>query len=101
MTGPHHPPERSAPTAAAWPAGLVAAYEERWLPLTRLAYLLTGNRAVAEELVQDVFVRARPAWDRIDQPAGYLRTAVSTPPATGDGAPRWPTATCPAPSNTP
>lgn len=62
--------------ASAWPPGLVAAYEEHWSSLTRVAYLLTGDRAVAEELVQDAFVAARLRWDRIDNPGGYLRTSV-------------------------
>lgn len=67
------------PTAArdtTWPDELVALYEERWLPLTRTAYLLTGDRAAAEEIVQDAFLRVRPAWDSIEHPVAYLRTAV-------------------------
>ncbi|NLD78632.1 MAG: sigma-70 family RNA polymerase sigma factor [Acidimicrobiales bacterium] len=71
------PPERRRePSTATWPQDLVDAYEEQWLSLTRLAYLMTGNRAVAEELVQDVFLAARPAWGQIDNPAGYLRASV-------------------------
>lgn len=62
--------------ATAWPDDLVDAYRAQWLELTRLAYLLTRNQAVAEELVQDAFVAARKRWDRIDNPGGYLRTSV-------------------------
>lgn len=64
------------PDPETWPASLVATYQEQWLSLTRVAYLLTGDRSVAEELVQDAFVAARSRWDRIDNPGGYLRTSV-------------------------
>jgi RNA polymerase sigma factor (sigma-70 family) len=60
----------------AWPSSLVDRYRDEWVGLARLAFLLTGNRAVAEELVQDAFVAARTRWDRIDNPSGYLRTSV-------------------------
>jgi RNA polymerase sigma factor (sigma-70 family) len=63
-------------TPAMWPPSLVDRYREEWVELARLAYLLTGSRAVAEELVQDVFVAARRRWGRIDNPGGYLRTSV-------------------------
>lgn len=70
--GPTGPPEPTSP----WPADLVDAYEENWLALTRLAYLMTGDRSVAEELVQEVFLAARPRWHRITNPGGYLRASV-------------------------
>jgi RNA polymerase sigma-70 factor (sigma-E family) len=44
--------------------------------LRRVAYLMTGQRAVAEELVQDAFVRLHQRWDRVDVPAAYLRTTL-------------------------
>lgn len=70
------PVSTEAPAPASWPPSLLERYQEDWEGLTRLAYLLTGNRAVAEELVQDVFVAARARWDRIDNPGGYLRTSL-------------------------
>jgi RNA polymerase sigma-70 factor (sigma-E family) len=43
--------------------------------------LLTGDRAEAEDLAQDAFVRVWSAWDRVgamDDPTGYLyRTAMN------------------------
>ena len=68
--------ETNDTTPTGWPTSLVEAYHEHWLGLTRLAYLLTRDRAVAEELVQEVFVAARRRWAQIDNPAGYLRTSV-------------------------
>ena len=56
--------------------GFVALYRERYGPMVRLAYLLTGSQAIAEELVQDAFVSVHRSWDRADAPAAYLRTAV-------------------------
>jgi RNA polymerase sigma-70 factor (sigma-E family) len=56
---------------------LAALYRERYAPMVRLAHLLTGSNAVAEELVQDAFVRVGRRWDSITgEPAPYLRTAV-------------------------
>ena len=56
--------------------GFVALYRERYAPMVRLAYLLTGSEAIAEELVQDAFVSVHRAWDRADSPSAYLRAAV-------------------------
>ena len=69
------PPSTTTP-AVGWPPGLVDAYEAHWLGLVRVAYLITGDRAVAEELVQDAFVAVRARWEGIDNPPGYLRTVV-------------------------
>ena len=46
--------------------------------LVRLAYLLCGNEAEAEDIVGDVFARAWPRLSRgmVDEPAAYLRRSV-------------------------
>lgn len=47
--------------------------------LLRLALVLTGNRADAEDVVQDALSRALPRWDRIravDDPDAYVRRMV-------------------------
>ena len=54
----------------------VTLYRERYAPMVRLAYLLTGIQAIAEELVQDAFVSVHGAWARAESPSAYLRTAV-------------------------
>ena len=46
------------------------------VPMARLAYVLTGRAAIADEVVQDAFLRVHSNWTRIDNPVGYLRTAV-------------------------
>lgn len=63
-------------TGPAWDEGLLALYRERYEPMVRLAYLLTGDRSVAEELVQDAFVSVHRNWERASFPVAYLRTAV-------------------------
>ena len=60
----------------AWPENLLTLYRERYAPMVRLAYLLTGNASVAEEIVQDAFVAVQRNWDRATSPGGYLRTTV-------------------------
>ena len=44
--------------------------------MVRLAALLVGSLAVAEEVVQDAFASVSERWDGLDRPGGYLRTAV-------------------------
>jgi RNA polymerase sigma-70 factor (sigma-E family) len=54
---------------------LRAAFEQHYTPLLRLCVALTGRREVAEDIVQDAFVRVAPRIARL-QPAEvgpYLR----------------------------
>jgi RNA polymerase sigma-70 factor (sigma-E family) len=44
--------------------------------LIRLAYLLTGSQMVAEDLVQDTFIRVQPRLDGLSEPSAYLRRSV-------------------------
>lgn len=47
--------------------------------LLRSAYLLTGDQAAAEDLVQDTFARLYPRWSRVvaaDVPLAYVRRSV-------------------------
>jgi RNA polymerase sigma-70 factor (sigma-E family) len=66
----------SPPGPTAWHDDLLELYRQRYDPMVRLAYLLTGDRSVAEELVQDAFVSVYRNWDHATSPGGYLRTAV-------------------------
>jgi RNA polymerase sigma-70 factor, ECF subfamily len=56
-------------------------YEAEGRQLFRRLWLVTGNRAEAEELMQDAFLRIWERWDRVgamDDPVGYLyRTAMN------------------------
>jgi RNA polymerase sigma-70 factor (sigma-E family) len=57
---------------------LRAAYEEHYMPLLRLCVLLSGDRQVAEDIVQDAFVKVAPRVDQVpaDHLAPYLRRVV-------------------------
>jgi RNA polymerase sigma factor (sigma-70 family) len=58
-----------------------AFYDAEARPLFRRLWLVTGNRAEAEELMQDAFLSVWQRWDRVggmDNPVGYLyRTAMN------------------------
>jgi DNA-directed RNA polymerase specialized sigma24 family protein len=51
-------------------------YRTQWAAMVRLAWLMTGSYEVAEDLVQDAFVRVESAWVGVETPAAYLRQAV-------------------------
>jgi RNA polymerase sigma factor (sigma-70 family) len=44
--------------------------------MLRVAYLVVGSHAVAEELVQEAFIRLHRNFDTVENPGGYLRTIV-------------------------
>ncbi len=51
----------------------------RWSQLVRLAYGLTGDLQLAEDLAQTAFARAYASWSRVrkaDNPDAYLRRIV-------------------------
>jgi RNA polymerase sigma-70 factor (ECF subfamily) len=58
-----------------------AFYEAERRTLFRRLWLVTGNRAEAEELMQDAFLKVWERWERVgamDDPVGYLyRTAMN------------------------
>jgi len=56
--------------------GAADVYEAHYRPLIGLATLLTGSRAVAEDVVQDVFTAALPRWATIQNPEHYLKRSV-------------------------
>lgn len=55
---------------------LEALYREHYASSVRVAHLLVGDRARAEELAQDAFVRVHGHLGRVDVPAAYLRTTL-------------------------
>ncbi|MEK8108173.1 SigE family RNA polymerase sigma factor [Micromonospora sp. M12] len=46
--------------------------------MTRFAYLLTGDRHHAEDLVQVALARVAVRWERIEDPPAYLRRVLCT-----------------------
>lgn len=55
---------------------LEVVYRSSRLGLTRLAYLLVGDRGEAEDIVQAVFATAAAHWGTVEEPSAYLRRAV-------------------------
>ena len=67
---------RVPPDAA---ASVTALYAEHALGLVRLAVVVTGDRAAAEDIVQDAFLGLYRRWDRVPgmtAPLAYLRVSV-------------------------
>lgn len=58
------------------PLDLADVYRREYGAMVRLAHLITGSNEVAEDLVQDSFVRLHRNWDRALEPGAYLRTVV-------------------------
>ena len=60
-------------------AGVADLFHARHIELVRLATLLVGDRATAEDVVQDVFVSVCARWQRLTEngvAVAYFRTAV-------------------------
>lgn len=66
---------RGGPDDDRW-SRLAALYRQEQPGLVRFAALLIGSTAVAEELVQDAFVRLHPRLDDVREPGAYLQTTV-------------------------
>jgi RNA polymerase sigma factor (sigma-70 family) len=70
------PASATAEAANADERSQTTLFADTRLGLTRLAFLLTGSRPIAEELVQDAFEQVVRRWDVVERPEGYLRVAV-------------------------
>ena len=58
---------------------VTSLYREHALGLTRLAFLMLGDRFAAEDVVQEAFCGLYRAWDRLpshDNLLGYVRVSV-------------------------
>jgi RNA polymerase sigma-70 factor (sigma-E family) len=65
-----------------YPSAHAASFEEVFRAerdgMVRLAFLMCGSRAEAEELVHDAFVAVFRRWATLDNPGAYLRRCVVT-----------------------
>jgi DNA-directed RNA polymerase specialized sigma24 family protein len=51
-------------------------YRAKRAEATRLAWLLTHDAAIAEDVAHDAFLRLYPLFDQVENPAVYLRRSV-------------------------
>jgi RNA polymerase sigma factor (sigma-70 family) len=51
-------------------------FETEESPLLRYAFSLVGRRAIAEEIVQEVFLQLHTHWDSVDNPKAWLFRSV-------------------------
>ena len=72
--GQHSGPDEGG--SAGNSADLESLFVVERVPMVRLATLMVGSRAVAEEVVQDAFASVSERWDGLERPGAYLRTAV-------------------------
>jgi len=77
-----HPGQPGAPSAApgaAADAAVTALYQAHALGLIRLAYLMLGDAAAAEDVVQEAFTGLYRRWAELSDPAKalpYVRSSV-------------------------
>ena len=55
---------------------LQTLFDTEETPLLRYAFSLIGRRAVAEEIVQEVFLQLHTQWDDVDSPRAWLFRSV-------------------------
>lgn len=53
-------------------------FRQHWLELVRLATVMVGDVATAEDVVQDAFERLQRSWHRLREPSSGLAYARST-----------------------
>jgi RNA polymerase sigma-70 factor (sigma-E family) len=72
-------PAMDASTGSGAEAAVGALYRAQAVGLIRLAYLMLGDRAAAEDVVQDAFCGLYRNWGRLADPSGalpYVRSSV-------------------------
>jgi RNA polymerase sigma-70 factor (sigma-E family) len=70
---------QDADAAADAEAAIAALYRAQAVGLIRLAYVMLGDRAAAEDVVQDAFFGLYRRWDWLTDPSGalpYVRSSV-------------------------
>ena len=55
---------------------LQSLFDSEETPLLRYAFSLVGRRAVAEEIVQEVFLELHKRWDEVESPRSWLFRSV-------------------------
>jgi RNA polymerase sigma factor (sigma-70 family) len=74
-SNPHHPAVRDS--AVVDREVFESVYQRNWFALYRLAFVLLGSRADAEEVAQDAFTKWYVHRRSVNNPDAYLRTVVA------------------------
>ena len=61
---------------AAKSQGIVSVFKAEEGPLLRYAFGMTGRREVAEDLVQDAFLKLHKHWEQVEMPRAWLFRCV-------------------------
>jgi len=56
--------------------GIASLFDQERVPMVRMATLMVGSSALAEEVVQDAFAGVSQRWANIDRPGAYLRRSI-------------------------
>lgn len=56
--------------------GFEGLYRSELATIVRLAHLLTGSNAAADDIAHEAFLRVRHRWQSIENPGGYLRVVA-------------------------
>jgi DNA-directed RNA polymerase specialized sigma24 family protein len=85
-------PAMDASTGSGAEAAVGALYRAQAVGLIRLAYLMLGDRAAAEDVVQDAFCGLYRRWDRLTNPSSAhgRRRWPPRPWSSRPSAPPWP-----------
>lgn len=70
------PPAVQSTTYSREPSAFDDFFRVHYPSTVRLAHLLTGSNAIAEELAQDAFAQMYPRFDDVLEPKSYLRTTT-------------------------
>jgi RNA polymerase sigma factor (sigma-70 family) len=68
--------DRAAPGEGATGGWIDALYLAEYEAMVRVAFLIVGSRADAEDVAQDAFARIHLRGDRVVRPGAYLRRCV-------------------------
>jgi DNA-directed RNA polymerase specialized sigma24 family protein len=64
------PSDAAPPDAAGWPPELLGLFSAHRVEMIRLAHVVSGSNAAAEDILQDAFVRLRRRWPGVANPGG-------------------------------
>jgi len=72
LAAPAAPAAAAVPPPPGGPASIAALFEAEESALLRFALSIVRQREVAEELVQESFLRLQRLWDQVENPRGWI-----------------------------